>query len=255
MFILLMISLSLIVLNNINIVSSSKKKEKKEKEKDENQENFDKESYEEFFEYFQGFAQDFSDDFTGNNPYTELSIPPWSTFSDVKKKYHKLVKIYHPDRSGSDKNSADKFMRIQKAFEKIKKKRKIQSEEDEEESTFKNLSNVIVERIINIFWTLVILGLLKFLIWLTGLFFNLIYIIVINFLISHLFFDTFFSHLLDSNKLFLLEVVFAYLFYYITTPSKSCCPNTDSDMDSNSKKKNKVKDVNKEHSHIHDKEE
>jgi hypothetical protein len=65
---------------------------------------------------------DFYDDIV-NNPYRELRIPPWSTMSQVKQKYKELVKMYHPDKT-KNRNSHDKFLAIQQAYERIKNRRK-----------------------------------------------------------------------------------------------------------------------------------
>jgi curved DNA-binding protein CbpA len=64
-----------------------------------------------------------------NNPYRELRIPPWSSMSQIKQRYKELVKAYHPDKTKT-RNSHDKFLAIQQAYEKIKNRRKSSERED-----------------------------------------------------------------------------------------------------------------------------
>jgi curved DNA-binding protein CbpA len=65
------------------------------------------------------------------NPYRELSIAPWSSMKEVKQKYKELVKKYHPDKS-QKKSHKEKFIDIQKAYEKIKSLRSVDEDEDDE---------------------------------------------------------------------------------------------------------------------------
>ena len=173
--------------------------------------------YDEYFEYFKGYATDFSDDISGSNPYTELSIAPWSTFSEVKKRYLKLVKKYHPDKNeGNSKDASEKFMRIQKAYDRIKKKRKIQTDEDYEESVMKNLLNILTERMLSIIGILGLLAIIKGSLWLFGVIFDFVNTWVFNFLIAHLVIDTFLSHLItNNNHLLCLEFGFALFVSYL----------------------------------------
>lgn len=66
---------------------------------------------------------------TAANPYyTLLSVKPGATYEEVKTAYRKLVLEYHPDRNpnaspAEHKQIAEKFRKIQEAFEKIKAER------------------------------------------------------------------------------------------------------------------------------------
>ena len=80
---------------------------------------------------------DFNVDDYLENPYRVLRIPPWSSFSDIKKRYMELVKKYHPDKNkDNDSETKDKFMNVQKAYETLKKNRKTTNEEDDAEDPF-----------------------------------------------------------------------------------------------------------------------
>lgn len=52
------------------------------------------------------------------NPYSVLQIEPECTDEQVKAAYHKLAKLYHPDRSGKD--TSDKMSEITEAYNLIK---------------------------------------------------------------------------------------------------------------------------------------
>jgi curved DNA-binding protein CbpA len=218
----------LLLLISLSNIFSAKKNKRNEENKDKRYEGND-ETFDEYFEYFQNYAEDFADDIRGMNPYSELSIPPWSTFAEVKKRYLSLVKKYHPDKVADQKDSSEKFMRIQKAYDKIKKKRKIDNDEDFEETTMKNLINVLSERIVNVVGLLGIFAAIKGLLWLLGTIFEFIYSIAFNLLISHLIIDTFVAHLFTNpNHVIITELVFGY---FISCFFKS--------------KKNKHKKINK----------
>lgn len=207
----ILLVLFLLTISITNIFSAKKNKKEEEKEK----------SYDEFFEYFQNYAEDFSDDIRGMNPYSELSIPPWSTFAEVKKRYLSLVKKYHPDKVADQKESSEKFMRIQKAYDKIKKKRKIDNDEDYEETTLKNLINILSERIVNVVGLLGIFALIKGCLWLLGTIFEFIYSIAFNLLISHLIIDTFVAHLFSNpNHVIIIEIVFGYFISFFFKSKK-----------------------------------
>jgi hypothetical protein len=69
-----------------------------------------------------------------DNPYRQLRLPPWATMTEIKKRYNELVRKYHPDKNkDGSKESKEKFMNIQKAYEKIKELRKVSKYEDEED--------------------------------------------------------------------------------------------------------------------------
>ena len=48
--------------------------------------------------------------------YNILEIEPTSTETDIKKAYHRLAKIYHPDKN-KEPNANEKFQKIQSAYE------------------------------------------------------------------------------------------------------------------------------------------
>lgn len=52
-----------------------------------------------------------------NNPYKILGVNPSMSLDEIKSKYRKLAKIYHPDRVNGDQ---DKFIEIQEAWEFLK---------------------------------------------------------------------------------------------------------------------------------------
>lgn len=54
------------------------------------------------------------------NPYTVLGLPPTASLADVKKRYHQLSFIYHPDRDGGY-NEAMK--RVNLAYDQIMKEK------------------------------------------------------------------------------------------------------------------------------------
>lgn len=51
------------------------------------------------------------------NPYEVLGVDPSMSMEEVKSKYRKLAKIYHPD--GTNGNS-EKFLEIQRAWEELR---------------------------------------------------------------------------------------------------------------------------------------
>lgn len=62
--------------------------------------------------------------------YECLGVSPQATDDEVKSAYRKLVMMYHPDRYATQGPAAqvhaqDKFLKVQKAYEEIKKLRNI----------------------------------------------------------------------------------------------------------------------------------
>lgn len=49
--------------------------------------------------------------------FMEITLP--CAVADVKKKYKKLAKQYHPDVNGGDKEASRRFLKLQKAYEEI----------------------------------------------------------------------------------------------------------------------------------------
>jgi curved DNA-binding protein CbpA len=82
------------------------------------------------------------------NPYRVFRLPPWSSREEIKKKYNELVRKYHPDKNKKE-GSKEKFLLIQKSYEKLKKIRKIDGDEfDESEDAFIIMINDAVQSVI-----------------------------------------------------------------------------------------------------------
>ena len=63
-----------------------------------------------------------------DSAYKMLEIPKTATDTEVKKAYRKMAKKYHPDKLqdlGEEhlKGGKEKFLQIQKAYDKLKKER------------------------------------------------------------------------------------------------------------------------------------
>lgn len=54
-----------------------------------------------------------------NSPYDILGVNPSSSFNDIKKAYHNLSKIYHPDKNQSH-DASEKFKTINNAYNTLK---------------------------------------------------------------------------------------------------------------------------------------
>lgn len=70
-----------------------------------------------FHKFFFSTRSHFKSD--GKSPYEILGVSPSSSLSDIKKAYHSLSKIYHPDLNRS-KDSAEKFKIINNAYHTLK---------------------------------------------------------------------------------------------------------------------------------------
>lgn len=166
-----------------------------------------------YFEFFKNYFEEVSTDFS-SSPYYELGISPWSTFEEIKARYKELIKKYHPDKSGSD--SSDKFMRIQKAYEKIKNKRKIKNEEDFEESRLNNILSLSIDGLFNIIILTLVLYVFKFFTNLFAGFINYIWIKCIEYYCSQWIINTFFSHLIkDYNHMIVYTIIITLALDYI----------------------------------------
>ena len=85
-------------------------------------ENFE-ESWEEFKEKF-----DQEDDENYAKYYKLLGIPTDATYDEVRKRFHKLVLKYHPDRYwGSKKKAAEKFKKIFEAHQMIMERMRVRT--------------------------------------------------------------------------------------------------------------------------------
>ena len=86
-------------------------------------ENFE-EAWEEFREKF---GQDDEDENYAKY-YKLLGIPMDATYDEVRKRFHKLVLKYHPDKyKGSKKKAAEKFKKIFEAYQKIMERMRMEA--------------------------------------------------------------------------------------------------------------------------------
>ena len=53
----------------------------------------------------------------GKDPYKTLGVSETASQADIKRSYRDLAKKYHPDRSGADKRSENRFKEITAAYE------------------------------------------------------------------------------------------------------------------------------------------
>lgn len=68
----------------------------------------------------------FNFNYSSDHHYKILGLTKQASNEEIKKTYRKLVLKYHPDRSkGMDKSAEAKFVKIQDAYEQIKKARNI----------------------------------------------------------------------------------------------------------------------------------
>jgi DnaJ-class molecular chaperone len=51
------------------------------------------------------------------DPYSELGVARGASQAEIKKAFHKLAKLHHPDRNPGDKKAEDRFKRITAAFD------------------------------------------------------------------------------------------------------------------------------------------
>lgn len=165
---------------------------------------------------------DFYDDIV-NNPYREFRLPPWSTMSQIKKRYNELVKIYHPDKTKT-RNSSEKFRAIQDAYQRIKDRRKAAEREeandaddndtlDSEEinSFFDALADVVkILLTIGIF-----LSLIQFISWLCYKFYAMFYPPFFSLICSFVICDRLFPHYFKSpENQIIYSIVFGILIYF-----------------------------------------
>lgn len=165
---------------------------------------------------------DFYDDIV-NNPYRELRLPPWSTMSQIKKRYNELVKIYHPDKTKS-RNSSEKFRAIQEAYERIKDRRKAaEREEANDDSDNLNFESEeinsffdAVADVVKILLTIgVFLSLVQFLSWICYKFYAMLYPPFFSLVCSFVICDRLFPHFFKSpENQILYSIVFGIVIYF-----------------------------------------
>lgn len=199
---LFLLAICLMLFGAFQINCASKGKSNNEK----TEETFNEEEVYNFFKFYIG---EFSDELS-SNPYYDLGISPWSTFDEIKAKYKELIKKYHPDKSGKD--TQERFMKIQKAFEKIKNRRKIKNEDDFEESRLNNIMTMIIDGLYKLIILVVVLWCFKFFSELFSTFLKFIWFKCILYYASHWIIDTFFSHLIKEQTHVLVYSVILMLF-------------------------------------------
>lgn len=211
---LLLLAICLMLFCSLQISSASKSKKNKEKTSNENSEKTeDAFNEEEFYNHFKYYLGEFSDEFS-SNPYYDLGISPWSTFDEIKAKYKDLIKKYHPDKSG--KSTQDRFMKIQRAFEKIKSKRKIKNEDDFEESRLNNIMTMVIDGLFKIIVWILVLWCCKFFSELFSRFLRFIWFKCVMYYVSHLIVETFFSHLIkEQTHSLVYSAILSFLLNYL----------------------------------------
>ena len=55
------------------------------------------------------------------NYYDVLGVQPGASDAEIKKKYHKLAKEYHPDKANGDEEKEKQFLKIQEAYSSLNK--------------------------------------------------------------------------------------------------------------------------------------
>lgn len=84
--------------------------------------------------------------------YQILEIKPSASHTEIKKAYHKLAKIYHPDKN-KENDASEKFQRIQSAYEILsndKTRHEYQKMEDTEKLSFVDILEKIITNKISI---------------------------------------------------------------------------------------------------------
>ena len=56
------------------------------------------------------------------NYYEVLGVQPGASDAEIKKKYHKLAKEYHPDKANGDEEKEKQFLKIQEAYSSLTNK-------------------------------------------------------------------------------------------------------------------------------------
>lgn len=204
-----LIMIIMMIFLSLNVKSSKSKQDQNQKNKDNNKNS----SEDDFYEYFRSIGE-LSDEFT-SNPYYDLGIGAWSTFKDVKTRYRELIKKYHPDKSGKDTQA--KFMKIQKAFEKIKKQRKIDNDEDDyEEGKETIIIKIISDGSYKIASMFIALFIFKTFMQYCFRFLEFIWFKIVLYYLSYWIIDTFLSHLIRNySHIQVYSILLTLLINYI----------------------------------------
>ena len=169
---------------------------------------------------FANCENDFYDEIV-NNPYRELRIPPWSSIDQVKQKYKELVKAYHPDKT-KNRNAHEKFLAIQKAYEKIKNRRK-SAEKDESYDDYDDYDSEEINsfydalsdamKLISGCW--IFLSLIYLISWLCHKFYAIVYAPLFSIFTSFVLCDRIFPHYFKNhNTQILYSLLFGVLIFY-----------------------------------------
>jgi hypothetical protein len=151
-----------------------------------------------------------------DNPYRVLRLPPWSSLEDIKKKYNELVKKYHPDKNKENSGNAAKFMQIQKAYERLKKQRRLEQLEKEKNQDLEDedmfgdspFLNAVVDTIKTISYFMLFWGGLYYLLLWTYKVFNFIWSPVFYMMVTFLFIDRLFPHYFKNSR---AQYIFSFL--------------------------------------------
>ncbi len=117
----------LVLLLVLTLISTARNQKKSNQDNKNNKKSSD--------ESFEDFVGDLSIDDFLDSPYSTLRIPPWSSWTEIKARYSKLVKKYHPDKADGSEESKQRFMEIQEAYQKLKKQRKVSDEDNTDVET------------------------------------------------------------------------------------------------------------------------
>ena len=151
------------------------------------------------------------------SPYRVLGIPPWSTDNAIKKKYKTLARKLHPDKNPSP-NAKDEFQIVQKAYEEIKKTRKLESSNDN--SHLKGFNSFLSETFTEIFRTQSLFNLIYLICWLIYKFNQFIFKPMIFVIITFNLIDTVFPHIIQSQTSVIIVTAILTITLHFFTRSK-----------------------------------
>ena len=155
------------------------------------------------------------------NPFRVLGIAPWSSNSDIKKKYNELVKKLHPDRNKSE-NAVEQFRVLQKAYEEIKNKRGLKG--DNEGSTqIKGFYSFAKETLLEVLRVEGIFTLFYGVVWVFYKFNQCLLKPFIIGIVSYNFIEGMLPHVFDSKGESAGVSIFISLVFYLMRMSCKCC--------------------------------
>ena len=149
-----------------------------------------------------------------STPYRILRIPPWSTDYAIKKKYKTLVKKLH-SKKNSFSNVKDEFPLLQKAYEELKKTRKLESSNDN--SNLKGFYSFLYETFIIIFRTRCLFNLIHLICWLIYKVNQFIFKPMIFGIITFHLIETVFPHIFQTQiDVIIVTAILTILLYFLT---------------------------------------